>query len=81
MNIAEDLAKYFTKETEIRINLLKCMFHKYLSTSRIFVVLTTFMFLFLGYFPFHWETPSNFKLSIDQRLVTYDHASERNQAQ
>ena len=48
------------------------MFHKYLSTSRIFVVLTIFMFLFLGYFPFHWEIPSNFRLSTEEKFVSYE---------
>lgn len=35
-------------------------------------MLIIFIFLFLGYFPFDWETPSNFKLSINKKLVEYD---------
>ena len=35
-------------------------------------MLIIFIFLFLGYFPFDWETPSNFKLSINKKLVEYE---------
>lgn len=55
-----------------RINLMERMFRQYLSTSHFFLVLTIFMFLILGYYPFHWEIPYNFKLSTDKRFVTYD---------
>ncbi len=46
--------------------------HKILLTKHFFVVLIIFIFLFLGYFPFDWETPSNFKLSINKKLVEYE---------
>jgi VanZ family protein len=41
-------------------------------TKHIFVVLGIITFLALGYYPFHWEIPSNFKLHTDEKLIRYD---------
>ena len=41
-------------------------------TNHIFVVLGIITFLALGYYPFHWEIPSNFKLHTDEKLIKYD---------
>ncbi len=48
------------------------MFRKLPLRRNTTIVSMILVFLFLGYFPFHCEIPSNFKISSDKKYLTYD---------